>query len=77
MTRVQILLEDREVKVLRRQAKSSQKSCSQLVREAIDLAYLPRFREEEIAGLARDARLGRGTRTFNDANSFLKHLWGL
>ena len=77
MTRVQILLDTKEVRALRRQANTSGKSCSQLVREAIDAMYTSRFSEQKISRMAADARSGRGTRKFKDAASFLRHLWSL
>ncbi len=77
MTRVQILLDEKEVKALRRQSKESGKSYSQLVREAIDAAYISRLSESEIATMAKEAKQGRGIKTFKDSKSFLKHLWSL
>ncbi|MBM4348221.1 MAG: CopG family transcriptional regulator [Deltaproteobacteria bacterium] len=77
MTRVQILLEEKEVKALRRQAQESGKSYSQLVREAIDTVYTSRFSQSEIAHMAKEAKLGKGVKTFKDSKSFLKYLWSL
>ena len=77
MTRVQVLLEKKEVVALRREATESGKSTSQLVREAIDNTYTSRFEEGEIEQIAADAKRGIGTRKFKDAASFLKHLWSL
>ena len=77
MTRVQILLDEREVKALRRQAKESGKSYSQLVREAIDAAYTARLSQSEIARMAEEAKQGKGIKTFKDSKSFLRYLWSL
>ena len=77
MTRVQILLDEKEVKALRRQAKESGKSYSQLVREAIDAAYTSHLSQSEIATMAKEAKQGKGIKTFRDSKSFLKHLWSL
>ena len=77
MTRVQILLDEKEVKALRRQAQKSGKSYSQLVREAIDTVYTSRLSESEIAEMAMEAKRGKGIRTFKDSKAFLKHLWSL
>ena len=77
MTRVQILLEKKEVLALRREAAESGKSYSQLVREAIDNTYTSRFGEGEIERMAADARRGKGIKKFKDSTAFLKHLWSL
>lgn len=77
MTRVQILLEKKEVVALRREAAESGKSYSQLVREAIDNTYASRFGEGEIERMASDAKRGKGTKKFKDSTAFLKHLWSL
>ena len=77
MTRVQILLDEKEVKALRRQAQESGKSYSKLVREAIDAVYTSRFSQSEIARMAMEAKQGKGIKTFKDSKSFLKHLWSL
>lgn len=77
MTRVQILLDDKEVKALRRRARESGKSYSQLVREAIDAAYTTSLIPSEIADMAIEARNGKGIKTFRDSKSFLKHLWSI
>lgn len=77
MTRVQILLEKKEVSALRREAAESGKSCSQLVREAIDNAYTSRFGKGEIGRMANDAKRGTGNKTFKTATAFLRHLWSL
>jgi len=77
MTRVQILLEKKEILALRREAAASGKSYSQLVREAIDNTYTSRFAKGEIEGMASDAKKGKGTKTFKDSTAFLKHLWSL
>ena len=77
MTRMQVLLEDKEMRALRRQAHQSGKSYSQLVREAIDAAYTSRLDEKEIIAMAKEAKQGKGTKKFKDSKAFLHHLWGL
>lgn len=77
MTRVQILLEKKEVLALRREAAESGKSYSQLVREAIDNTYTSRFGKGEIEAMAADAKQGKGNKKFKDSTAFLKHLWSL
>lgn len=77
MTRMQILLADKEVKALRRVSAQSGKSYSLLVREAIDNAYLSRFSDNEIAGMAKDAKLGKGVRKFKNLQDARRHLWSL
>ena len=77
MTRMQILLEDKEVKALRREAAQSGKSYSMLVREAIDSMYLSRFSDAEIAGMAKDAKQGKGVRRFKNLLDARRHLWSL
>ena len=77
MTRVQILLEKKEVLALRREAAESGKSYSQLVREAIDSSYTSRFGEGEIERMAADSKRGKGNKKFKDSTAFLKHLWSL
>lgn len=77
MTRVQILLDKKEVQALHREAAESGKSYSQLVREAIDNTYISRFTEAEIKQMAHDAKRGVGIRKFKDAKSFLRHLWSI
>ncbi|MBI3610560.1 MAG: ribbon-helix-helix protein, CopG family [Nitrospirae bacterium] len=77
MTRMQILLEKKEVQALRRTAKASGKSYSQLVREAIDTVYTSRVSEHEIARMAGEAKRGTGIKKFKDSKSFLRYLWNL
>ena len=77
MTRVQILLEKKEVQALRRQAAQSGKSYSQLVREAIDSLYISRFSDTEIAKMALEAKQGKGTLRFKTLRDARKHLWSL
>lgn len=77
MTRVQILLEEKEVKALRRESTESGKSYSQLVREAIDNVYVSRFSDKELAKMAKSAKGKRGARKFQDLNSARKFLWSL
>ncbi len=77
MTRVQILLEKKEVNALHREAAHSGKSYSQLVREAIDNTYTARFSEKEIARTAIEAKQGKNLKKFKDSKSFLRHLWSL
>lgn len=77
MTRVQVLLETKEVRALRREAAQSGKSCSQLVREAIDNLYVSRFTDPEIAKMAREAKSGQGTRAFKSVRDARRRLWSL
>ena len=77
MTRVQILLEKKEVQALRREAAQSGKSYSLLVREAIDNVYVSRFSDGEISGMAKAAKQGKGTRRFKDLQDARRHLWSL
>ncbi|MFH1009930.1 MAG: hypothetical protein V1784_01685 [bacterium] len=77
MTRMQILLADKEVRALRREAAQSGKSYSMLVREAIDNVYLSRFSDSEIAGMASEAKQGRGVRRFKNLQDARRHLWSL
>ncbi|MBK8871962.1 MAG: ribbon-helix-helix protein, CopG family [Elusimicrobia bacterium] len=77
MTRVQILLEQKEVQALKREAEQSGKSYSFLVREAIDNLYVSRFTEKEMAALALSAKLGKGTRKFRKLEEARRHLWSL
>jgi hypothetical protein len=77
MTRVQILLDKKEVRALRREAVTSHKSYSQLVREAIDNTFVSRFSDVEIEQMAKEAKRGVGVTKFKDAKSFLHHLWSL
>ena len=77
MTRMQVMLDKKEVVALKRQSHESGKSYSQLVREAIDAAYIPRLSESEIASMAREAKEGRGIKKFKAAQSFLHHLWSV
>jgi len=77
MTRVQILLDRKEVQALRRQAVESGKSYSLLVREAIDNLYISRFTHTEIARMALDAKQGKGIRKFKNLKDARRHLWSL
>jgi hypothetical protein len=77
MTRVQILLEKKEISALRREAARSGKSYSQLVRDAIDNTYTSRFAAGEIEAMATAAKRGKGNKAFKDSSAFLKHLWSL
>ena len=77
MTRVQILLEEKEVKALKREANQTGKSYSYLVREAIDNLYVSRFTDNEMVELAHDAKLGVGTRKFKKLEEARRHLWSL
>ena len=77
MTRVQILLDKKEVQALRREAVRTGKSYSLLVREAIDNLYVSRFTEKEIAGMAKSAKQGKGTRKFKNLQDARRHLWSL
>ena len=77
MTRVQILLENKEVQALRREAAQSGKSYSLLVREAIDNQYVSRFTDREIGSMAKSAKQGLGTRKFKNLQDARRHLWSL
>ena len=77
MTRVQILLDKKEVQALRREAAQSGKSYSLLVREAIDNLYTSRFSDNEIAGMAKTAKQGKGARKFKNLQAARRHLWSL
>ena len=77
MTRMQVLLEDKEMLALRRQAHQSGKSYSQLVREAIDTVYTSRLDEKEIIAMAKEAKQGKRIRKFKDSKTFLHYLWSL
>jgi len=77
MTRVQILLDPKEVRALRHLAQYTGKSYSQLVREAIENTYISAFSDEEIARMAKEARQGKGIKKFKDAQAFLRYLWSL
>ncbi len=77
MTRVQILLDKKEVQALRREAGESGKSYSQLVREAIDNLYVSRFTDNEIAKLAIEAKSGKKTHKFKTLQDARRHLWSL
>lgn len=77
MTRVQILLQKKEVQALRREAHLSGKSYSFLVREAIDNLYVSRFTDNEMATLASEAKSGIGTRKFKKLEDARRHLWSL
>ncbi|MFC1522967.1 ribbon-helix-helix protein, CopG family [Elusimicrobiota bacterium] len=77
MTRVQILLEKKEIEALRKRAKQSGKSYSLLVREAIDNTYTTRCSEDEIALMAREAKRGKGTKKFSSLKSARQYLWSL
>jgi len=77
MTRVQILLDKKEVVALRKEAAESGKSYSQLVREAIDNLYVSRFSDTEVAKLALDAKQGKGTKRFKSLQDARRHLWSL
>jgi len=77
MTRMQILLAKKEVQALRREAAESGKSYSLLVREAIDNLYGSRFKDDEIAAMAMDAKRGKGTRRFKKLQDARRHLWSL
>jgi len=73
---MQILLNQKEVQALRKEAADTSKSYSQLVREAINNTFVSPWKEEAIAKMARDARQGKGTKKFKNAQAFLRYLWG-
>ena len=77
MTRVQILLDSKEVRALRHEATESGKSYSQLVREAIDNLYVSRFSGSQIAHMAMEAKRGAGTRKFKNLQAARHYLWSL
>jgi len=77
MTRVQVLLEEKEMQALREEAQQSHKSYSQLVREAIHDLYLSRFTDNEVAEMALEAKQGKGTHKFKNLQDALRHLWSL
>lgn len=77
MTRVQILLDKKEVQALRREAAETGKSYSLLVREAIDNLYISRFSDREIVGMAKAAKQVKGTRKFKNLKDARRHLWSL
>ncbi|NNN05440.1 MAG: hypothetical protein HKL90_06030 [Elusimicrobia bacterium] len=77
MTRVQLLLDKKEVLALRREAGLTGKSYSMLVREAIDSLYISRFTDDEISGMAAAAKKGKGTRKFKNLQDARRHLWSL
>ena len=77
MTRMQVLLDPKEVAALRRESHESGKSYSQLVREAVDAMYISRTSEAEIEKMALEAKQGKGVRKFKDSKAFLRHLWSL
>lgn len=77
MTRVQILLDKKEVQALRREAAETGKSYSLLVREAIDNLYLSRFSDREIVSMAKSAKQGKGVRKFKNLQDARRHLWSL
>lgn len=77
MTRVQILLDKKEVRALRREAAETGKSYSLLVREAIDNLYLSRFSDPEIASMATSAKQNKGTRRFKKLQDARRYLWSL
>ena len=77
MIRVQILLEKKEVKALKRESEESGKSYSQLVREAIDNLYVSRYSESEIAKMASEAKRSKGLRKFGHLQAARGYLWSL
>ena len=77
MTRVQILLDKKQVRALKLETAQTGKSYSQLVREAIDNLYVARFNDNEIAKMALDAKRGKGTRKFKNLQDARRHLWSL
>lgn len=77
MRRFQILLDDKEVKALKREAAASGKSYSHLVPEAIDSFYVSRFSETEIAKMAAEAKNAKGLRKFRNLQLARSHLWSL
>jgi hypothetical protein len=77
MTRVQILLDKKEVQALKKESVESGKSYSQLVREAIDNIYVSRFSETEIAKMATEAKHSKGLRKFKNLQAARGYLWSL
>ena len=75
MIRLQILLDTKEIRALRREALQSGKSCSHLVREAIDTLYISRFTDAEAARMAGEARRGKGTRKFKNLQDARRYLY--
>lgn len=77
MTRVQILLDKKEIQALRRESSGSGKSYSQLVREAIDHTYVSRFSDKQMAQMAKEAQRGKGLRRFKSLQAARGYLWSL
>lgn len=77
MTRVQILLDKKEIKALRHEAHETGKSYSQLVREAIDNSYISNFSEAEIVKMAKEAKQGKGIKKFKNLQAARRYLWSL
>ena len=77
MTRVQILLETKEINALRRGRSRTGKSYSQLVREAIDNTYVSSLGEKEIARMALGAKRGKNLKKFKTLESARRYLWSL
>ena len=77
MTRVQILLDKKEVRALKKVSAVSGKSYSQLVREAIDNIYVSRFSESEITKMAVEAKQSKGLRKFKNLQAARGYLWSL
>ena len=77
MTRMQVLLEKKELTALQQQARLTGKSYSQLVREAVDNTFTSRFTQEDIARMAEEARQGKGTRRFRSLAAARSYLWSL
>ena len=77
MTRVQVLLDKKELGALRHEADESGKSYSQLVREAINDTYVSRFSDKEMAKLAKEAKSGKGLRKFKNLQAARGYLWSL
>ena len=75
MTRMQILLEKKEVSALHQHSRKTGKSYSQLIREAIDNTYVSNFTDSDIIKMAQEAKLGYGLKKFKDSKSFLNYLW--
>ena len=77
MTRVQILLEKKEVQILKKKSLESGKSYSQLVRDAIDNLYLSRFSEQEIKKMAGEAKRSAGSLKFKNLQAARGYLLSL
>lgn len=77
MTRFQILLNNKEVNALKKEAAGSGKSYSQLIREAIDSIYMTRFPEDEIAEMAAEAKSAKGLRKYKNLQAARGYLWTL